>query len=113
MGITGMQVYEVPVGSTAANFVHYEYDDDGKEENLSGGTSVLWSCRTPDGDAVTTDATGAYLTDGTDGALLYALTSAEVGTERDLFCDFTVTGLPSGTFISKMFILRVVPRGRA
>ena len=42
-----------------------------------------------------------------------AVRSAEVGTERDLFCDFTETGLASGTVISTRFILRVVPRGRA
>jgi len=80
--------------------------------NISGATSKLFHARNDLGVAVTTSAVAVFVTDGTDGKIKFVLTANEVGTARDIYCEFEFVGMTDGDDVSEMFILRVMERAK-
>lgn len=105
-------VVEVPQDAVGAILRVTCVTRSGAVQPVDGGSDVLFHCSTPEGVAVTTDGVGAYATDGSDGDLDFVLTANEVSEPRDLWCEFEVQGLPTGTRITRVFILRVTRRAR-
>jgi len=110
--LTSMQIFEVPVGSTGSLLRVTCIDQDGQVVDLSGATQVLFNAKATDGTAVLQDATASLTTDGSDGKVETALSNTLVDTVRDLWCDFEVRGLASGTLITRMFVLRILDRAK-
>lgn len=112
MAVAGMPVIEIPKDSTNTLLQVQCVDKAHNALDVSGGGSVIFYARTIDGTAVVSGDAGAYTTDGSDGVLEFNCTAALVGTERDLWCEFEVTGLTNGSSITKLFTLRVMPRAK-
>lgn len=112
MAVAGMPVIEIPQDSTAAVIRITIVDETNTALDVSGGTSVLFFARTPDGTEVVGGDAGSYTDDGTDGVVEFAATAALVGTARVLWCEFEIVGLSGGNLITKLFALRVNPRAR-
>ena len=112
MTIAGMAVFPVSQGSTASLFRYVVLDEDNNPDDIRGGTAVKFHAKTPDDVSVSLDAVAAYETNGSDGVLVYELTSAAVDIARDLWCEFEVQGLSSGTLVTDMFIMRINPRAK-
>lgn len=107
-----MQVITVPVDSTGS-VLRLTLKNRGSALDLSSATGdVLYNAKTRSETAVATDATAAFTTDGSDGQIDITLTSALVGTVRDLIMDVEVQGYSGGNLVAWSFILRVIPRAK-
>lgn len=107
------QVIRVPKDSTNATVTVRFHDEYGQPRDLSGATgSILFHASTEGGTAVTTNASAAFASDGSDGKVTFSLTSTEVGTARNLRCEFEVQGVGSENLISEMFLLMVTERAK-
>ena len=80
--------------------------------DISGAATKLFHARDDMGVAVTTSGVATFVTDGTDGKIKFVLTATELGTARDLACEFEFTGMANGDDITEMFILRVLDRAK-
>jgi hypothetical protein len=105
-------VLKVPLNATNRTIVA-TIKDGSSVVDLSGAATKLFHARTDMGVAVTTSGAATFVTDGTDGKVQFVLTATELGTARDLYCEFEFTAMANGDDISEMFILRVLERAKA
>lgn len=102
-------IFEVPKDSTAT-VLRMTLKKDGSALDLSSATgNKYFHAKTIGGTAVVTDLAATWTTDGSDGQIQITLTSALVGTVRDVICEWEVQGYNGGNQKSKPFILRVLP----
>lgn len=105
------RVVEVPKDSTGA-FLVLTLKNDGAAVDVSAATTLRYCAKTIGGAAIATDVAAAFYTDGTDGKVKVQLTSALVGTVRDLLVHVEALPINGGTLTSETFILRPHPNAR-
>ena len=107
------QVIRVPKDSENAVVTVRFLTEDGEVRDISGATgSLLFHASTEGGAAVTTNGSAYYTTDGSDGKLSFDLTTTEVGTARNLRCEFEAQGISGENVISEMFMLMITERAK-
>ena len=108
-----LPVVRVPKDSTSTALVA-TFKEDGVALDLSSASgSKYFHAKTRDSAEVTSDGAASWVTDGSDGQVTFALTATEVGTVRDIYCEFEVQGYSGGNLVSYPFILRVSARAKA
>lgn len=103
----------VPKDSTASVLRH-TVKDHGSVLDLSSATGpLLFNAKDSEGVEVVTGLAAAFATDGSDGVIQVQLTSALVGTVRDVTCEWEIQGYNGGVLKSFPFTLRVLPSAKA
>ena len=107
------QVVRIPKDSENAIVTVRFLKDDGDVRDISGATgALLFHASTESGTAVTTNGAASFTTDGTDGKLSFPLTATEVGTVRNLRCEFEAQGVDGENVISEMFMVMITERAK-